>query len=163
MQKEERSSYEQVCDSVQKIYISQIGVRELTGHNDGKQVEMYLASVGLSKGYPYCAAGVHWALNKAGVKNTINGSATTSFNIKSPVWYQRRMIETPHSADVVSFFYPSMGRIAHTGFYDREINSSIYESVEFNTNDDGSRDGIGVFRKKRSYNSTYAISRWVKQ
>lgn len=44
---------------------SQIGVTEKTGKNDGKQVEMYLASVGLSKGNPYCAAGQYWCFKEA--------------------------------------------------------------------------------------------------
>jgi len=42
-----------------QILMEQIGVRELTGHNDGIMIEKYLASAGLNpKGrYPYCASG----------------------------------------------------------------------------------------------------------
>lgn len=40
----------------------QVGTRELTGHNDGPQVQAYLASVGLGKGNPYCMAGQYWCM-----------------------------------------------------------------------------------------------------
>ena len=47
---------------------TQIGVAEATGHNDGVQVEKYLKSVGLGKGYPWCAAFVNWSLNQVGIE-----------------------------------------------------------------------------------------------
>lgn len=40
---------------------AQLGVRELTGNNDGIEVEAYLRSVGLKKGNPYCQAGQYWS------------------------------------------------------------------------------------------------------
>ena len=48
------SGLSQSC--IAETYTSQIGVREATGRNDGKQVELYLKSVGLGKGYAWCAA-----------------------------------------------------------------------------------------------------------
>ncbi|MCU0383758.1 MAG: hypothetical protein MUF68_06795, partial [Cyclobacteriaceae bacterium] len=41
--------------TIKESYDSQLGVREATGKNDGKAVEMYLATVNLTKGYPWCA------------------------------------------------------------------------------------------------------------
>jgi len=41
-----------LCDTLQK----QLYVREATGNNDGVEVERYLKSVGLIKGYSWCAA-----------------------------------------------------------------------------------------------------------
>ena len=38
----------------------QVGVVEETGRNDGRQIEQYLASVGLGAGNPYCYAGQYW-------------------------------------------------------------------------------------------------------
>lgn len=42
-----------------KVLIEQIGVRELTGHNDGPMIEKYLAYAGLNpkSKQPYCASG----------------------------------------------------------------------------------------------------------
>ena len=43
-----------------EIAESQIGIRELTGNNDGKEIEAYLKSVNLGKGYAWCVAFVVW-------------------------------------------------------------------------------------------------------
>jgi hypothetical protein len=43
---------------------SQVGVREATGRNDGKQVEAYLRSVGLTKGNPWCMALPYWSFRQ---------------------------------------------------------------------------------------------------
>ena len=50
---------------VVKTYTAEIGVRELSGHNDGTAVEKYLSTVGLPKGYPWCAAFVNWVLRES--------------------------------------------------------------------------------------------------
>ncbi|MCL5990708.1 MAG: hypothetical protein M1419_01220 [Bacteroidetes bacterium] len=47
------------------ILKQQVGIREKTGHNDGRKVEAYLASVNLKKGNPYCAAGQYWCFDTA--------------------------------------------------------------------------------------------------
>ena len=49
-------------DSIAK---KQVGVREKTGHNDGIQVEKYLASVGRYRGEAYCMAGQYWCFVEA--------------------------------------------------------------------------------------------------
>ena len=47
---------------------SYAGVKEATGNNDGKEVEMFLQSVGRKKGDSWCAAFVSFCLTKADVK-----------------------------------------------------------------------------------------------
>jgi hypothetical protein len=155
------SSSTEAALKVQKVYISQIGVRELTGHNDGIQVVNYLHNAGASQGDPWCAAFVRWCFDQAGVKTTINAYSPTAYNISNPVMKQNRFIIEPKPGDVFCLYFPKMKRIAHTGFFDRRINSTVYESVEGNTNQAGSREGDGVYRKRRSFNATYVISRWT--
>ena len=152
-----------LVDQVRRAYTSQIGVRERTGHNDGLMVETYLRSVGLGKGNPWCAAFVHYCLERGGVPNSINGYSPTAFNTAHKIWFARKRIKDLQAGDVFCLYFPSLKRIAHTGFYDRTINNSIYETVEGNTNEEGSREGDGVYRKKRSFNATYVISRWIPQ
>jgi hypothetical protein len=66
------------------IALSQVGISE-SKNNDG-EVEKYLFSVGLGKGYPYCMAGQYWAFDSASRKlNKINpllktGSSSAQFN-----------------------------------------------------------------------------------
>lgn len=142
------------------VYTSQLGVRELTGKNDGLQVEAYLKTVGLGKGYAWCAAFVKWCLIRANIPNNLNAMALSAHNKSNLVYYKKRFYKPSQPGDVFTLYYARLGRIGHTGFVDRQINSSIYESVEGNTNEAGSREGDGVYRKKRSYNATYSISRW---
>ena len=158
-------TFEEKCSSVQKVYTSQIGVTELTGHNDGVQVEKYLASVGLPKGFAYCAAGCHWSFMTAGVKTTINAAAASTFNKNNLVYLNRVKLKNPIAgADVIQFWIPSLNGIHHCGFWDKEHGNGMYESVEFNTSVGSGifQEGGGVGRKIRSYNATYAISRWIK-
>lgn len=152
-------------NAVIAVYKSQIGVREKTGNNDGAAVEVYLRTVGLDKGYAWCAAFVKWCLVKGGVLQAaaINGMAASCQRKESLVFYQNRWQEQPLQADVFCLYYKSLGRIGHTGFFDGWANRSMgtYYAVEGNTNGGGSRDGDGVYRRIRQVAATHSISRWV--
>lgn len=67
------------------------------------------------------------------------------------------------SGDVFTIWNIKLKRIAHTGFFHRQINSTIYETVEGNTNDGGSREGDGVYKRRRSIHSTHSITRWLPE
>lgn len=149
--------------SISDIYTSQLGVREATSHNDGKAVEGYLHSVGLGKGYAWCAAFVRWCYDSAHITTTINGAAASAHRKTNLVWFNHQLIKEPQPGDAFTLWYPSLNRIGHTGFYHQRINPSIYQSVEGNTNEAGSREGDGVYKKYRSFNATYSISRWIKE
>ncbi len=148
--------------SLTEIYLAYIGVREATGKNDGPVVRKFLRSVGLPEGFAWCAGFVKTCLMEAGIPGVekINGMALSCENKKNMVWAKGAKIKDPEPGDVFTLYYPSLKRIGHTGFHHHRINSSIYESVEGNTNAAGSREGDGVYKKKRSYNATHSISRW---
>ena len=146
---------------VKSIYDSQVGIRELTGHNDGKAVEMYLHAVNLGKGNPWCAAFVKWNYDQAGIKTTINGMALSVHRPGHFVYFKGNFTSEPVPGDAFTLYFPSLGRIGHTGFYDGRINTSVFKTVEGNTNQAGSREGDGVYRKYRSFHATYSISRWA--
>jgi hypothetical protein len=147
--------------TVQAIYTSQIGVREATGKNDGVQVEAYLKSVNLGKGYAWCAAFVKWCFDRADINTTITAWSPTAENRKNLVYDKGKFLQDPRPGDVFTLYYPSLKRIGHTGFYDKKQNSTIFRSVEGNTNGEGSREGDGVYVKYRSVKATYSISRWT--
>lgn len=152
--------------TLQEIYTSYIGVRELTGNNDGKEVERFLKNVGLGKGYPWCAAFVKTCLLEAGIKEAsrINGMALSCENKSNFVYNKNTLLQPPISGDVFTLWYASLGRIGHTGFLHKKINSTIYETVEGNTSGGtvGVREGDGVYKRKRSFKATHSISRWTK-
>ncbi len=140
-------------------YTSEIGVREATGQNDGKAVEKYLAAAGLGKGYAWCAAFVNWVY----LQNEIAGPNSPAW---SPSWFPNEKVLDKRfglRGDVFGIYFESKGRIAHVGFLDEDFDNgkNTILTVEGNTNDAGSREGDGVYRKRRSKNQIYKVSCWL--
>ncbi|MGY3211161.1 CHAP domain-containing protein [Mucilaginibacter sp. HD30] len=148
--------------SVQHTYASQVGIHELTGNNDGKQVEVYLKYVGLQKGNPWCAAFVCWVLGQNDVANPKSGYCPILFTAQNKIW--KRMSKTsliPLMGDVFGIYFPEKKRVAHVGFVDSWTSKTVI-TVEGNTNDAGSREGDGVYRKIRLTRQIYAVTRFIK-
>lgn len=146
---------------IDEVYISQIGRMENPlGSNWGHPVEEYLRSVNTNIPAPWCAAFVHWCLDSAGIKNTITAYSPSAQNKKNLVYYQSHQLKEVQPGDVFTIYFVSMKRIGHTGFIGRQISSSIVETIEGNSNDGGSREGVGVYKRKRPLHTLYSISRW---
>lgn len=141
-------------------YHSFVGVREATGKNDGPQIKEFLKAVKLGEGYAWCAAFVRYIFDLCGIPTTINAMALSAHRPGHLVYSKGKKLKEPKAGDVFTLYYAHLKRIGHTGFFDKEINSKVYRTVEGNTNAAGSREGDGVYIKYRSYNSTYSISRW---
>jgi hypothetical protein len=139
---------------------SQLYVVELTGNNDGVEVENYLALTGLPKGYAWCAAFVSWVYYESGVKTTISARAVDFF--KDKLIYKlgsldKTAINNGQKGDVFGLYYNNLGRIGHIGMIEGGDKNNYY-SIEGNTNKDGEREGQGVERKIRPKKMMYAIS-----
>ncbi len=146
--------------SLREIYTSQIGVREATGRNDGQEVEMYLQTVGLGKGFSWCSAFVAWSLNEAEIPHKINAWSPTAENKNNFIFRNKKFVDEPAPGDVFTIWYNKLNRIGHTGFYHDNQNDFIIVTVEGNTNEAGSREGDGVYKKYRSLKTIHSISRW---
>lgn len=132
----------------------EIGVRELTNHNDGQQVEAYLACTGLKKGEPWCAAFVAWVFKQAGYSAPRSAWSPDLF----PNW---RVVKVPAPGDVLGVYFPNLKRIAHVGIIEM-TDGDWCVTVEGNTNVNGSREGNGVYRKRRPMRSLYRVADWLK-
>lgn len=151
------------------IYTAEIGVREQSGKNDGARVEAYLAYVGLKKGNPWCAAFVCWSLGQAGIRNPRSGWSPDLFPAKKICWQRSasagmkagvgRQAAGPRKGDVFGIYFPEKKRIAHVGFVDSWDDKYVI-TVEGNTNEAGSREGDGVYRKRRLIKTLYQVARW---
>jgi len=169
-------------DLIEKValtYSSQIGVRELTNRNDGEKIDMYLASTGLvnnkayraktGKGYAWCAAFVTWSL-KESFKDTDYQIKIPSGSAWAPSWFTANVIYIkgklnkvkPDKTDVIGIWSPTEKRIGHVGFVDAWPDDGDYViTVEGNTNAAGSREGDGVYRKRRLKANIHKVSRWI--
>lgn len=146
---------------VRDVYMSQIGVTEHPiGSNWGPEVSKYLFHVNTRIPSPWCAAFVRFCFDSAGIKTNISAYSPTALNKNNLIYFKIRLNKAIEPGDVFTIYFPSMGRIGHTGFVDRMVNSSIVETVEGNSNNLGGREGFGVFKRRRPLHSLYAISRF---
>lgn len=152
-----------VRECVIQSYTSEIGVREATGHNDGDQVEKYLSSVGLPKGYAWCAAFVNYNLRKCGAQHAGSGWSPNWFPLHRTVVTRLGLGDAgyePRAGDVFGIFFLDKKRIAHIGFIHVWGRNNVV-TVEGNTNNMGSREGDGVYKKTRLKNQIYAVANWI--
>lgn len=147
-----------------KSYTSQIGAREATGHNDGEEVEKYLLSTGLLKGYAWCAAFVNWNMIQCGVITRKSAWSPAWFPIDRIVYLRGRAIKRwPLPGDVFGIWFRSKKRIAHVGFVDTWSSGSGLVTVEGNTNRAGSREGDGVYKKWRMKSQVHSVASWINE
>lgn len=121
---------------------SQLGVlEEPIGSNWGPKVEQYLRSSGIDYPAPWCAAFVNWCLNQIGQKG---------YGAYVPNWDKKDLrVDSPKRNDLGLVWFSSMNRYAHIYIVTGRPSLRSVSSVEGNTNNGGSREGIGVFKRIR--------------
>ena len=62
----------------------------------------------------------------------------------------------------MTYYYPNLGRVGHVGFLEKTDMDGYFITIEGNTNGAGSREGDGVYKKKRDPNKVNAVSRYIK-
>lgn len=157
--------YSPEVTKLREVYLSQLGVTELTGHNDGPEVEEYLVFVNRKKGDYWCAAYVSWCFYKAGIVAIRSGW--------SPSWFQTKYViyvrgatnnKTPSAGDVFGIYFPKLKRIAHVGFVDKWAKgASCFVTNEGNSNAKGSNNGGAVVTLFRLKTQVQKISRYADQ
>jgi len=120
----------------------EVGVREEPeGSNDGIRVREYLRSAEIKTPEPWCACFVNWGCKKLGLE---------AFGAWTPSWCVPRLeIDDPCRNAWGLVFYPKLGRFGHIFVVTEVLNNGTIRTVEGNTNDGGSREGIGVFKRTR--------------
>lgn len=154
---------------IKSIFVAELGVREESGRNDGNKVETYLQYTNLQKGNPWCAAFVCWVFGKAGIRNPRSAWSPDLFPADKVVWKRQVRVsnssnEQPSNAfktgNIFGIWFDDKKRIAHTGFIE-DVKGSWIITVEGNTNEAGSREGDGVYRKRRLVSSLYQVADWI--
>lgn len=141
---------------------TQLHVRELTGKNDGPEVEKYLAATGLGKGHPWCAAFTTYNLNAFNIPNPKSAWSPSWAMSKDIVWQPKgnKANNKVLPGDCFTLFYPKLNRVGHVGFVVDET-FSHFITIEGNTNDGGSREGDGVYKKKREKSKVHAVTNYI--
>ncbi len=148
---------------------SQLYVREVTGNNDGVEVERYLNYVGFGKGNSWCAAFASWNLNAVGVTTPPNPKSAWAGNFaktKDIIWSPalvkaHKIIKMPGAGDCFTLYYSNMGRIGHVGFI-VGFDGDYFITIEGNSGSSGSRDGEGVHKYKRAKMKVYAVTSYIQ-
>lgn len=133
-------------------------VRERTNHNDGPWVEAILRVTGNQKGDPWCCAFVSFVLC------IVNGGTnplpmTASCQALREYAAAHGMLTTEPDAGDVFLLLNGEGHAHHTGFVASQISGGVFSTIEGNTNDDGSRDGYGVFARQRTVSTSILFVR----
>ncbi len=148
-------------DCLRELYLSQVGVREVGGNNRGPEVKAYLKSVGLGENYPWCAAFVSWCFLQVEIEAPIS-AWVPSFALSDKMIYKQGKVlkRIPKFGDVLLIWFKNLKRPAHIGFIDQWSEKWII-TVEGNTNKNGSREGDGVYRKRRLKKQIWAVTNFI--
>lgn len=128
------------------------------GSNSGPDVDRYLAAVGLESGEPWCMAFAISDLIDSGVpRNFFPDGAGSTHVIRDWAHEKGFTINEPiRGAIGIIIESPTSGHCVRvTGPAD---SSGNVHTIEGNTNNDGSREGYGVFRRVRSVGE---IDTWI--
>lgn len=127
------------------VSITQLGQHENPlGSNWGEPVKTYLHSVGIDFPASWCAAFVYWCYNQTEIPNPLvkTGGVLRHWGEAD----KKYRVTDPQPGDI---FIMDFGKgLGHTGIVEKVDTTFIY-TVEGNSNDSGSREGIEVTRKQR--------------
>lgn len=140
----------QLSDAALKEAITQIGQQEKPlASNWGHPVQDYLLSVGINFPASWCMAFVYWCFlkTKEGTGESIplikTGGVLHAWETADPA---NKIHEDPQPGDI---FIMDFGKgLGHTGIVEA-VNGHTLSTIEGNTNDTGSREGIEVCRRTR--------------
>jgi hypothetical protein len=150
-----------LVSEIVRIAKAEVGVREVGNTNCGVRVDEYKAATWLNPkvGWPWCAAFVCWvireALSSSGVKQTKTFKRPRtagawdfenwSIDQDSTTWLRRKPAGDIVPGDIVIFTFSHIGIAVSAP--DKSGNVTVAEG---NTDDAGSREGGGVYLKKRN-------------
>lgn len=138
-------------DSLVNVLKSQIGQTEHPrGSNWGHPVQEYLEAAGINRPAPWCAAFIEWGLQKIGRKGA--GAYVPSWNQPS------HRINQPSIGSLGLVWFPQMKRYGHIFCVKRVTSSRSIETIEGNSNAEGSREGYAVVSRVRPVSGQFV--RW---
>lgn len=157
-----RSTSDELLGAVLDFAGSQVGVMEKPpGSNRGPEVDRYVSAVGLNPNgrFPWCAAFIYFCFNEAAKKigrsNPVVKTASVLDHweragdkgvprLTAGKVHLHEALVRPGQIFIIDTGVP--GGAGHTGIVDEVVAGKLV-TIEGNTNDGGSREGVGVFRR----------------
>jgi len=128
--------------------LSQVGVREQPiNSNRGREVEQYLASIGLGGGYAWCMAFVFWCTKEAAKQLKLPNPLYKTGGVLMQ-WNQRPQLRITQPAPGDIFIMDKGQGRGHAGFVEALSGQTIH-TIEGNSNEAGSAEGDGVYQRTR--------------
>jgi hypothetical protein len=142
------------------VAVGEIGrMEDPPGSNRGARVDEYVRAVGLDPvgACPWCAAFVYWCFDRAAVAAGVANPVVKTAGVLDH-WRRARdrgvrtitggrAKSNPELVRPGMIFVMDFGRgVGHTGFVEAVAGGRLV-TIEGNTNDGGSREGVGVFRR----------------
>lgn len=140
---------------------SYLWVREIT-QNRSPEIDSMNIAVNVPLGSPWCASYVSWVFTKNNIPNPQSGWSPNFALQKDKIWGKNLKNNINiKPGDVCTFYYTNLGRVGHVEIIYKADDKYIY-TISGNTNEVGSREGDGCYRKKRELSKVYAITRYIK-
>jgi GH25 family lysozyme M1 (1,4-beta-N-acetylmuramidase) len=130
------------------VAAAQVGVHEgrTAGHwNNDQRYSDETPGLEWSDGQPWCATFMSWCAMKAGLEALYPRTASCDTGY---AWFKDRKAISEYPAIGAQVFYGSPSDLNHTGLV-VDFDADTITTIEGNTNDDGGREGDGVYRKVR--------------
>lgn len=149
-----------LAKEIVRIASVEIGVEEVNGTNCGPRVDEYKAATWLDpkKGWPWCAAFIDWVVREALISTGIKETKTFKRPRTAGAWDLENWslaqdnstwTKKPHNNDIIAGDIVVF-KFSHVGFAVSKPDKNGYVlTIEGNTDSSGSREGGGVYRKKR--------------
>jgi hypothetical protein len=149
----------ELVEKAVQIAMAENGVREEPlGSNRGAKVDAYNAASGAGNGALWCMSFVYWsfaqAASRLGKTNPMPKTAYCPYLYNWAV-QNHKLATTPQRGDIflVKGLRDGKASVVHTGI----VTGGTVSTIEGNTNNDGSSNGIGVFTRTRSIASCYFV------
>jgi len=147
-------------EQVLNRFRSQLGVSEQPpGSNHVLYNDWYF---GAGARQPWCASGLSWCFFHEGLPLTASSPKGFAYTPSGADWFKKRVKWLTNNSsevrpgDVVFFYWPNMGRIAHVGIVEAVRANGDIVSIEMNTDEVGGRTGGKVMRRVRSRATVHA-------
>lgn len=136
-------------------------VRE-TSINRSIEIDSFNTNVGAPLGSPWCASYISYIYDFFNIDNP-SSAWSPSWGLKENIVYRQKQTKKVEikPGDVICLYYSKLNRIGHVGIVICIDEKFIY-TIEGNTNVYGSREGDGVYLKKRELSKIYCITRYIK-